>query len=82
MAALDHDKNHDVGDYLEESSSIQAACPWYPPTNLSTFKYKDAEECAASMESLLLGYNIMRNRQLIQKFQYLQFQFIIFQWFT
>ena len=61
MAALDHDKNHDVGDYLEESSSIQAACPWYPPTNLSTFKYKDAEECAASMESLLLGYNIMRN---------------------
>ncbi len=61
MAALDHDKVHDVGEYLEESSSIQAACPWYPPTNLSTFKYKDAEECAASMESLLLGYNIMRN---------------------
>ena len=61
MAALDHDKVHDVGEYLEESSSIQAACPWYPPTNLSTFKYKDAEECAASMESLFLGYNIMRN---------------------
>lgn len=61
MAALDHDKAHDVGEYLEESSSIQAACPWYPPTNLSTFKYKDAEECAASMESLLLGYNTMRN---------------------
>lgn len=61
MAALDHDKVRDVGEYLEESSSIQAACPWYPPTNLSTFKYKDAEECAASMESLLLGYNIMRN---------------------
>ena len=61
MAALDHDKARDVGEYLEESSSIQAACPWYPPTNLSTFKYKDAEECAASMESLLLGYNIMRN---------------------
>ena len=40
---------------------VMAACPWYPPTNLSTFKYKDAEECAASMESLLLGYNIMRN---------------------
>ena len=59
MAALDHDKARDVGEYLEESSSIQAACPWYPPTNLSTFKHKDAEECAASMESLLLGYNIM-----------------------
>lgn len=61
MAALDHDKARDVGEYLEESSNIQAACPWYPPTNLSTFKYKDAEESAASMESLLLGYNIMRN---------------------
>lgn len=61
MAALDHDKARDVGEYLEESSNIQAACPWYPPTNLSTFKYKDAEECAASMESLLLGYNTMRN---------------------
>ena len=61
MAALDHDKAHDVGEYLEESSSIQAACPWYAPTNLSKFQYKDAEECAASMESLLLGYNIMRN---------------------
>ena len=47
MAALDHDKARDVGEYLEESSSIQAACPWYPPTNLSTFKHKDAEECAA-----------------------------------
>lgn len=61
MAALDHDKARDVGEYLEESSNIQAACPWYPPTNLSTFKYKEAEECAASVESLLLGYNIMRN---------------------
>ena len=40
MAALDHDKARDVGEYLEESSSIQAACPWYPPTNLSTFKHK------------------------------------------
>ena len=61
MAALDHDKARDVGEYLEESSNIQAACPWYPPTNLSTFKYKEAEECAASVESLLLGYSIMRN---------------------
>ena len=61
MAALDHDKARDVGEYLEESSNIQAACPWYAPTNLSKFQYKDAEECVASMESLLLGYNIMRN---------------------
>ena len=29
MAALDHDKARDVGEYLEESSNIQAACPWY-----------------------------------------------------
>ena len=52
----------DVCDHVLSLIHIfQAACPWYPPTNLSTFKYKDAEECAASMESLLLGYNIMRN---------------------
>ena len=59
MAALDHDKARDVGEYLEESSSIKAACPWYPSTNLSTFKYNNAEVCAASMETLLLCYIIM-----------------------
>ena len=32
MAALDRDKKLDTGEYLEYSSQVQAACPWYPPT--------------------------------------------------
>ena len=50
-----------VGDYLEQSSKVQAACPWYPPTDTSKFQYQEAEQCAASSESLLLGFNVMKN---------------------
>ena len=39
MAALDEDVSLDVGDYLEQSSKVQAACPWYPPTDTSKFQY-------------------------------------------
>ena len=39
MAALDHDPALDVGEYLEESSEVQAACPWYPPTDFRGFPY-------------------------------------------
>ena len=35
MAALDRDKKLDIGEYLEYSSQVQAACPWYPPTDAS-----------------------------------------------
>ena len=34
MAALAKDPVYDVGEYLEYSSEVQAACPWYPPTDL------------------------------------------------
>lgn len=61
MAALDEDVSLDVGDYLEQSSKVQAACPWYPPTDTSKFQYQEAEQCAASPESLLLGFNVMKN---------------------
>ena len=61
MAALDEDVSLDVGDYLEQSSKVQAACPWYPPTDTSKFPYQNAEQCAASPESLLLGFNVMKN---------------------
>lgn len=61
MAALAEDSSLDVGDYLEYSSQVQAACPWYPPTDFRGFPYTSAEECAASPESLLLGKNVMRN---------------------
>jgi acetyl esterase/lipase len=52
-----------VGEYLEESSEVQAACPWYPPTDLSAFPCESAEQCASSAESLLLGFNSKRNRE-------------------
>lgn len=49
------------GAYLEYSSQIQAACPWYPPTDASAFHYDDPEQAAAAAESLLMGFNVMRN---------------------
>lgn len=62
MAALAGDSAFDVGAYLEESSAVQAACPWYPPTDVSSFPYQNEEQAAASPESLLLGKNVMRNK--------------------
>ncbi len=59
MAALDNDPANDVGEYLGESSRVQAACPWYPPTDFRGFPYPDAESCAASPESLLMGQNVL-----------------------
>ena len=63
MAALAMDPSFDVGENLEYSSSVQAACPWYPPTDLSAFPCESAEQCASSAESLLLGFNSKRNRE-------------------
>lgn len=48
MAALDQDKKLDTGEYLEYSSQVQAACPWYPPTDASHFPYDDVEKAAMS----------------------------------
>ena len=59
MAALDNDPAMDVGEWLGYSSKVQAACPWYPPTDFRGFPYASAEECAASPESLLLGKNVL-----------------------
>ncbi|HJC14919.1 MAG TPA: alpha/beta hydrolase [Candidatus Fusicatenibacter intestinigallinarum] len=63
MAALAKDPSYDVGEYLEYSSSVQAACPWYPPTDFRGFPYASAEQCAAAPESLLLGKNVMCNQE-------------------
>ena len=63
MAALDNDPANDVGDYLGQSSQVQAACPWYPPTNVSSFPYDDVVKAAMSPESQLLGYNVMTNKE-------------------
>ena len=59
MAALVTDPAFDVGEYTEYSSKVQAACPWYPPTDVSCFPYPSAADAAASPESLLLGKNVM-----------------------
>lgn len=63
MAALIDDPAYDVGEYKEYSSKVQAACPWYPPTDISAFPYETAADAAASMESLLLGKNVMLNKE-------------------
>lgn len=39
MAALDNDSGLDVGEHLEKSSRAQAACAWYPPTDLTAFPH-------------------------------------------
>ena len=59
MVALATDPAFDVGENLEFSSSVQAACPWYPPTDFRGFPYDNTEQCAASPESLLLGKNVL-----------------------
>ena len=61
MAALCDDPAYEVGEYLSYSSKVQAACPWYPPTDFRGFLYENEEQCAASPESLLMGKNAMRN---------------------
>ena len=60
MVALAEDPVFDVGENLDYSSSVQAACPWYPPTDFRGFMYDSPEQCAASPESLLLGKNTLR----------------------
>lgn len=63
MAALADDPAFDVGAFTEFSSKVQAACPWYPPSDVTGFKYDSPVEAAASMESLLLGKNVMLNQE-------------------
>lgn len=56
FAALCTSKKFEKGDYLEYSSSVQAACPWYPPVDIKTFpRPKDCE--TSPMENLLLGFD-------------------------
>lgn len=63
MAALADDPSFDVGAFTEYSSKVQAACPWYPPSDVTSFPHPSAEEAAASMESLLLGKNVVRYQE-------------------
>ena len=63
MAALAEDKAFDMGAFMEYSSKVQAACSWYPPADVTGFVYPSPVEAAASMESMLLGKNVMLNRE-------------------
>lgn len=63
MAALAEDKVFDMGAFTEYSSKVQAACPWYPPSDVTSFPHPSVEEAAASMESLLLGKNVVQYQE-------------------
>lgn len=63
MVALAEDKVFDVGAFTEYSSKVQAACPWYPPSDVTSFPHPSVEEAAASMESLLLGKNVVQYQE-------------------
>lgn len=67
MAALVDDRSYDVGAFTEYSSKVQAACPWYPPTDVTSFPYPSPELAAAAPESLLLGKNVARNQEEAMK---------------
>lgn len=67
MAALADDPAYDVGAFTECSSKVQAACPWYPPTDVTGFAYPSPVEAAAAPESLLLGMNVMLHQEEAHK---------------
>lgn len=63
MAALVDDPAFDVGAFTDFSSKVQAACPWYPPADVTGFVYPSPLEAAASMESLLFGKNVALHKE-------------------
>lgn len=44
-------REYDKGDFLEYSSAVQAAVPWYPPCHMSGMKYKAEEEIAKWLDA-------------------------------
>lgn len=67
MAALVNAPSYDVGDYLDYASTVQAACPWYPPADVASIEYPSEAFAAASPESMLLGMNVMTNKEEAKK---------------
>ena len=61
MSALADDPAFDRGMWLDFSSRVQAAVPWYPPTDFATME--SALTNAAAPESLLLGKNVADHRE-------------------
>lgn len=67
MAALCDAPSYDVGAYLDHASTVQAACTWYPPADVAGIEYPTEEMAAVSMESMLLGKNVMTNKEEAEK---------------
>lgn len=55
------EKIYDKGAYLEYSSEVQAACPWYVPSDISAIPGQELREMASSPESLLVGVNVVKD---------------------
>ena len=54
-------KKFDVGEYLKESSSVQAAFPWYPPADFGTFPKPPEGYDLTPPHILLMGFNPERD---------------------
>lgn len=58
MAALVNDSKYEVGDNLQYSSEVMAACPWYPPTDFARMSLANNGNYGGAPESLLLGKDV------------------------
>ncbi|HEX3021086.1 MAG TPA: alpha/beta hydrolase, partial [Lachnospiraceae bacterium] len=68
MAAVTGDrKEFDKGFYLEYSSAVQAACPWYLPCAFDKMPKSDKEDIAMSPESWLIGADASKHPELVRK---------------
>ncbi|MCM1256807.1 MAG: alpha/beta hydrolase [Roseburia sp.] len=67
MAALANAPSYDVGTYLDHASTVQAACTWYPPADVASIEYPSEVFAAVSPESMLLGMNVMTNKEEAKK---------------
>lgn len=63
MAALDANKEHEVGDYLDQSSKVQACLPWYPVVNMTTMDCDNEIQASRSYDSLMMGFNVYNEKE-------------------
>lgn len=61
LAALATAKKFDVGEHLDQSSSVQAACPWYPPADFNSFPKPPADYDLTPPHIQLLGFKAERD---------------------
>jgi acetyl esterase/lipase len=67
MAAVTGDrKDFDKGLYLEYSSAVQAACPWYLPCEFEKMPMEEYKVAAMSPASWLIGADVSINPELVR----------------